>query len=150
MFRISSGLWCCAQSSSQFRQEHLRPFTALKFGLGSLSPSAAAATAETGVSEQPESSSDSLEEVNRILASLPRGPVYRLLSNARDAFRDGLYWQVKTLPARALVVNANSLAAPDPLRRVGLDADAAARTAFDNLRGAQKFIGRAEEAMKEK
>src|SRR5205085_8394925 len=97
-----------------------------------------------------ESPSASLEEVNRILASLPRGPVYRLLSNARDAFRDGLYWQVKTLPARALTVSANSLAAPDPLRRVGLDADTAARTASDNLRGAQKFIGRAEEAMKEK
>ena len=97
-----------------------------------------------------ESSSDSLEEVNRILASLPRGPVYRLLSNARDAFRDGLYWQIKTLPARALTVNANSLAAPDPLRRLGLDADAASRAASDNLRGAQKFIRRAEETLKEK
>jgi hypothetical protein len=94
-----------------------------------------------------ESPSASLEEVNRILASLPRGPVYRLLSNARDAFRDGLYWQVKTLPARALTVNANALAAPDPLRRLDLDTDAASRAASDNLRGALKFVKRAEEAL---
>jgi len=94
-----------------------------------------------------ESPSASLEEVNRILASLPRGPVYRLLSNARDAFRDGLYWQVKTLPARVLTVSANSLASPDPLRRLGLDTDAASRAASDNLRGALRFVRRAEEAL---
>ena len=105
------------------------------------------ADSATRLSESP---SDSLKEVDRILASLPRGPVYRLLSNARDAFRDGLYWQVKTLPARALTVSANSLASPDPLRRLGLDTDAASRAASDNLRGAQKFIRRAEETLKEK
>ena len=102
------------------------------------------ADSATRLSESP---SDSLKEVDRILASLPRGPIYRLLSNARDAFRDGLYWQIKTLPARALTVNANSLAAPDPLRRLGLDADAASRAASDNLRGALRFVRRAEEAL---
>jgi hypothetical protein len=96
-----------------------------------------------------ENFSDSLEEVDCILASLPRDAAYRLLSNARDAFRDGLYWQIKTLPSRARVVNANSLAAPDQLQQVGLDADAASRAATDNLRGAQKFVRRAEEIIGE-
>src|SRR2546423_8102614 len=105
-----------------------------------------AADSSTHLSESP---SASLEEVDRILASLPRGPVYRLLSNARDAFRDGLYSQVKTLPARALTVSANSLASPDPLRRVGLDTDAASRAASDNLRGALRFVRRAEEVIGE-
>lgn len=91
-----------------------------------------------------------LEEVDRILASLPRDSAYRVLSNARDAFRDGLYWQLKTLPASALVVNANSLADPDPLRQADINSNAAARAAADNLRGAQKFIRRAEETLKER
>src|SRR5579885_2908355 len=79
---------------------------------------------------------------------LPRGAAYLVLSNARDAFRDGLYWQVKTLPASALVVNANSLADPSPLRQIDLGPDAAARAAADNLRAARKFIRRAEEELK--
>jgi len=95
-----------------------------------------------------ESFSDPLEEIDRILASLPRGTTYLLLGNARDAFRDGLYWQLKTLPASSLVVNANSFADPNPLRQVDLDPDAAARAAADNLRAAQKFIRRAEEELK--
>jgi hypothetical protein len=92
--------------------------------------------------------SEPLEEVDRILASLPRTSTYVILNNARDAFRDGLYWQLKTLPASALVVNANSLTTPDPLRQVDLGMDAAARAAADNLRAARKFIRRAEEELK--
>jgi hypothetical protein len=95
-----------------------------------------------------ENFSDPLEQVNRILASLPRGAAYTVLGNARDAFRDGLYWQLKTLPANALVVNANSFADPDPLRQVDLNPDAAARAAADNLRAARKFLRRAEEELK--
>ena len=95
-----------------------------------------------------ENFSDPLEEVNRILASLPRGPAYTVLGNARDAFRDGLYWQLKTLPSSALVVNATSFADPDPLRQVDLNPDAAARAAADNLRAARRFIRRAEEELK--
>ena len=95
-----------------------------------------------------ENFSDPLEEVNLILASLPRGPAYTVLGNARDAFRDGLYWQLKTLPANALVVNATSFADPDPLRQVDLNPDAAARAAADNLRAARRFIRRAEEELK--
>ena len=93
--------------------------------------------------------SASLEEVDRLLASLPRTRLRQLLGNARDAFRDGLFWQLKALPSAALVVSADSFADPDPLRRLDLDADDASRAALQNLRAAQKFIGRAEAAIEE-
>jgi hypothetical protein len=88
-----------------------------------------------------------LDEVDRILASLPRGGAYQLLRDARDAFRDRLYWRLKSEPAHALVVSANSLAAPDPLRRVDLSADDADRAALANARAALRFIHMAEEAI---
>jgi hypothetical protein len=91
-----------------------------------------------------ETLSASLEQVDRLLASLPRTHVRQLLGSARDAFRDGLFWQLKTLPSRALVVSADSFADPDPLRQINLDAADASRAATQNLRAAQKFIGKAE------
>ena len=88
---------------------------------------------------------DKLEEVGRILASLPRGQVYTLLRNAFDASRDALYWQHKTLPSRALTVSANSYASPYPLRQIDSRADEADRAALGNQRAALKFVRRAEE-----
>ena len=73
----------------------------------------------------------------------------QLLANARDAFRDGLFWQLKSLPSRALVVSADSLADPDPLRRLDLDAGDASRAALQNLRAAQRFVSRAEAAFED-
>jgi hypothetical protein len=90
---------------------------------------------------------DRLEEVGLILASLPRGQVYTLLRNAFDASRDALCWQSRTLPSRALVVDVNSYASPDPLRVLDTRADEADRAALANLRAALKFIRRAEEAV---
>ncbi|HVF45346.1 MAG TPA: hypothetical protein VM936_20130 [Pyrinomonadaceae bacterium] len=90
---------------------------------------------------------DRLEEVGLILASLPRGRVYTILRNAFDASRDALCWQKRTLPSRALVVDVNSYAAPDPLRRLDTRADDAGRAELANLRAARRFIGRAEEAL---
>ena len=87
--------------------------------------------------------------MDRLLASLPRTRLRQLLGNARDAFRDGLFWQLKALPSAALVVSADSFADPDPLRRLDLDAGDASRAALQNLRAAQKFIGRAEAAIEE-
>jgi hypothetical protein len=91
--------------------------------------------------------SDRLEEVGLILASLPRGRVYTLLRNAFDASRDALCWLNKTLPSRALVVNVNSYASPDPLRRSDTRADDADRATLANQRAALNFIRRAEEAI---
>jgi hypothetical protein len=92
---------------------------------------------------------DKLEQLDRLLSSLPRDQTARLLREARDAFRDGLYWRLKAEPARALVVNANSFdaAPPGALPRLGLRADDADSAARANLRAALKFIDRAEEAL---
>jgi hypothetical protein len=90
---------------------------------------------------------DRLEEVGLILASLPRGRVYTILRNAFDASRDALCWQKRTLPSRALVVDVNSYAAPDPLRRLDTRADDAGRAELANLRAAGRFVKRAEEAL---
>jgi hypothetical protein len=91
--------------------------------------------------------SDKLEEVGLILASLPRGQVYTLLRNAFDASRDALCWQNRTLPSRALVVDVNSYASPDPLRVLDTRTDDADRAALANLRAAGRFIKRAQEAL---
>ncbi|MFL6282161.1 MAG: hypothetical protein ACJ74Q_03230 [Pyrinomonadaceae bacterium] len=91
--------------------------------------------------------SDRLEEVELILASLPRGQVYMLLRNAFDASRDALCWQNRTLPSRSLVVSVNSYASPDPLRIIDARSDDADRAALGNQRVAQRFIERAEKAI---
>ncbi|HEV7889643.1 MAG TPA: hypothetical protein VGP08_03340 [Pyrinomonadaceae bacterium] len=91
--------------------------------------------------------SDKLEEVGLILASLPRGQVYTLLRNAFDASRDALCWQNRTLPSRALVVDVNSYASPDPLRVIDTRADEADRAILANQRAAGRFVKRAEGAL---
>ncbi|HJQ35317.1 MAG TPA: hypothetical protein VJ866_24410 [Pyrinomonadaceae bacterium] len=88
---------------------------------------------------------DRLEQLERILASLPRDRARGLLGEARDAFRDRLYWQMKAAPARARVVDANSFAEPGVLPRLGLTADDADAAARANLRAALKFIRKAKE-----
>ena len=88
-----------------------------------------------------------LEQLDRILASLPRDRERQLLREARDAFRDGLYWRLKAAPALSLVVDANSFSEHGALPRLDLRADAAARAALANLRAALKFIGKAKEEL---
>ena len=88
-----------------------------------------------------------LEEVGRLLASLPRGRLHTLLRNARDASSDALYWRLKSPSAGALVVNVNSYSAPDRLRAIDTRAAEAERAARDNRAAARRFIRRAEEAL---
>ena len=88
-----------------------------------------------------------LEAIDRVLSSLPRDRSHQLLREARDAFRDGLYWQLKAAPALALVIDAGSFTPRGELPRLGLRADDATRTAQANLRAALKLINRAEEEM---
>ena len=101
------------------------------------------------VEATPETLPRKLEQLDRLLSSLPRDQPARLLREARDAFRDGLYWQLKSAPARARVVNANSFdaAPPGALPRLGLRADDADSAARANLRATLKFVRRAEEAL---
>lgn len=140
-------------------EEALRALKELAAGAGGNAPRAQSAEQTLAQSaeqsyERPSAAAQSserlaasLEEVDRLLASLPRTRVRQLLCNARDAFRDGLFWRLKTLPSRALVVSADSFADPDPLRRLDLGADDASRAALQNLRAARKFISGAEAAI---
>lgn len=88
-----------------------------------------------------------LEAVDRVLASLPRDRPCQLLGEARDALRDGLYWQDKAAPALALVIDAGSFTPRGELPRLGLRADDATHAAQANLRAALRFIGKAEEEL---
>ena len=90
---------------------------------------------------------DRLEAFDRVLSSLPRDRAHRLLREARDAFRDGLYWEQRAAPALALVVNATSFTPRGELPRFGLRADDATRTAQANLHTALKFLVKAEEEL---
>lgn len=92
---------------------------------------------------------DRLEAFDRVLASLPRDRTHQLLREARDAFRDGLYWQHKAAPTLALVIDAGSFTPRGELPRMGLRADDATRTAQANLHTALKFIVKAEEELAE-
>jgi hypothetical protein len=88
-----------------------------------------------------------LEAFDRVLASLPRDRSSQLLRNARDAFRDGLYWQQRAAPALALVIDASSFTPRGELPRLGLRADDATHAAQANLRAALKFVVKAEEEL---
>jgi hypothetical protein len=90
-----------------------------------------------------------LDAIDRVLVSLPRDRSYQLLREARDAFRDGLYWQLKAAPALSLVIDASAFTPRGELPRLGLRADDATRAAQANLRIALKFIGKAEDELKQ-
>jgi len=75
---------------------------------------------------------------------------HQLLREARDAFRDGLYWQRKAAPSLALLIDAGSFTPRGELPRLGLRADDATRAAQANLRAALKFISKAEEQNRER
>jgi len=79
------------------------------------------------------------------LAALPRGRLYNLLRNARDSYRDGLYWHGKTLPGRSSVISVHALNARDGLKEMRLDASAVDTTVLANWRSAERFTKRAEE-----
>lgn len=90
-----------------------------------------------------------LEALDRVLASLPRDRAHRLLREARDAFCDGLYWQLKAAPALSLVIDAGSYTPRGELPRLGLRADDATHAARANLRAALTFINKAEEELRQ-
>jgi hypothetical protein len=107
------------------------------------------AASTTGDDARPAADVDErLDAVDRVLASLPRDRPHQLLREARDAFRDGLYWRHKAAPALALVIDARSFIPRGELPSMGLHADDATRAAQANLRAALKFIDRAEEELK--
>jgi hypothetical protein len=93
--------------------------------------------------------SSALRVVDQVLASMPRSPLRLLLHNARSGYRDGLFWWEKVYLRQEMTVSALSLAAPDPLNAVGLEADVVRMTALNNWSSALKYTDRAEKAVNE-
>jgi hypothetical protein len=93
---------------------------------------------------------EAFDTLDAALASLPRGRLYNLLRNARDSYRDGLYWHGKTLRSRSRVVSVNSLDERDELKASRLDAPDVERAVLANWRSAGRFTKRAEEFVEER
>jgi hypothetical protein len=95
-----------------------------------------------------ESVSAALRSVDPLLASLPRGPVRLALQNARNSYRDGLFWWRRTQRRDALTVAADALAESDPLDAARLDPAAARYTVVINWRSALKYTAQAEDLIR--
>lgn len=106
------------------------------------------AFADVPIGQFSQRAAEAFRAIDRLLASLPRGPVRQTLQNARNSYRDGLFWWRKAEPGSALVVSAGALAEPDPLEAARIDAGAARYTVVVNWRSASKFTARAEELIR--
>jgi hypothetical protein len=91
-----------------------------------------------------ENVSATLRAVDPLLASLPRGPLRLALQNARNSYRDGLFWWQKTHRRAELTVPASAFAEPDAIDATRLDAATADYTVVVNWRNALKYTAQAE------
>ncbi len=107
-----------------------------------------AAVAVSSLKEFSARASEAFLTIDRALASLPRSPLRQTLQNARNSYRDGLFWWQKTEPRNALTISADALLEQDPLEAAHLDAKAARYTVVLNWRNAQKQTARAEQLIR--
>jgi len=89
---------------------------------------------------------DALRDADVLLAWMPRSQVFYQLSNARDAYADGLSWYGKVRQSKSLVVSVNSFA-PDPVKVLGLDAEQVGATVRANLMLAIRHTRIAEQSL---
>lgn len=89
---------------------------------------------------------DALNIASLLLASMPRSPAFYLLTNARDSYRDGLFWYRKVHQSRKLTVSASAFER-DPLRDLRLNADQVGYTVVVNWRTAVKYTRLAEHSL---
>jgi hypothetical protein len=87
-----------------------------------------------------------LDAAAALLASLPRGPAFYRLSNARRGYSDGLFWHRKVYQSRRPVVSANAFTR-DPLQALRLEAGQVGYTAFANWKSALKHTRSAEQTI---
>ncbi len=90
-----------------------------------------------------------LQKVDRILQSLPRGPVFYPLYHARNFYSDGLFWWQKTHHRKAMVVEVNSFNEPDEARSINMDPEAIDYAVAINWRNAAGRTRRAEQLIVE-
>lgn len=85
-----------------------------------------------------------LRFLDRVLQSLPRGPLFYPLYNARNSYANGLFWWQKTYARSRMVVEVNSLKAADQAGLLGLDPVAVNYTVVINWRNAVRRTRQAE------
>jgi hypothetical protein len=104
-----------------------------------------AALAKVSFERLSEDAASVLGEVDRILQSLPRGPLFYPLYHARNFYSDGLFWWRKTYRRKQAVVDINSFGARDDAESLNMDPDAVDYTVSINWRNAAKRVRRAEQ-----
>lgn len=115
--------------------------------LEGLPPTSSPSPARLGGLDEPNAQvTEVLSEVDTLLAWMPRGPTFYHLLNARDAYRDGLWWHDRARRAKGLVISAKSFA-PDPLRELRLDAEQVSATARANWQSAAKHTSLAQQLL---
>ncbi len=106
-----------------------------------------AALAKVSFEQLSEDAASALHKVDRILQSLPRGPVFYPLYHARNFYSDGLFWWRKTHRRKAMVVEVNSFTEPDEARSLNMDPEAIDYTVAINWRNAASRTRRAEQLL---
>ncbi len=91
--------------------------------------------------------SESVLAVDQALASMPRGRLHLLLSNARSSYRDGLFWWGKVNRVYAKTVSVNNLASAEPLKLIGLPSRTVSGTVLANWKSALRYTREAEKAL---
>jgi hypothetical protein len=79
---------------------------------------------------------EALQSIDRVLLSLPRGPLFYPLYHARNAYANGLFWWQKTQRRSKLVVNAGAFNEPDEMNSSKLDDAEVGYTIVINWRSA--------------
>jgi len=102
-----------------------------------------AALAKVSFEKLSEDAASTLQKVDRILQSLPRGPLFYPLYHARNFYSDGLFWWRKTYRRKAMVVDVNSFT--EPAAGGSFDPEAVDYTVAVNWRNAARRLLRAEQ-----
>lgn len=89
---------------------------------------------------------ETLRDAGTLLAWMPRSQTFYQLSNARQAYADGLWWHGKARQSKSLVISANSFQ-PDPLKDLRLDARQVTAVATANWMSAAKHTRLAEQSI---
>lgn len=89
---------------------------------------------------------EALRDAGALLAWMPRSQTFYQLSNARQAYADGLWWQSKARQSKSLVIYANNFQ-PDPLKDLRLNAKQVNAAATANLMSAMKHTRLAEQSL---
>jgi len=90
---------------------------------------------------------DALDTAEVLLGWMPRSQTFYHLSNAKQAYADGLSWHRKVRQSKRLVVSASNGFAPDPLKGMRLDAEQVGATVQANWTSAMRYTRLAEQSL---